>query len=643
MAGRLQLLVHLVLLLSIPLTVSQNINDTLGISSGYLTYQTNDFDVKLVKSAQVLASLVPRNAASFDFLPFAFIGERAADRKYHTGDLLFRYRRIGDNNSPWIEQDTSAARKPVIANNATNSTILAGSDLSPGLHNSLLHVERYWGVQAGGLTLSFAITNNQYLSIELGSLGFALESDSIFTDRTAVDINANCSLIDPNIGLNGGYLRFTRINGQGPAMVVTPLNDDTPLEGWGFLQENNTGDGYQTETFEGLYQWMSHTLAYKEKEWNSTDPWNVPTSRVIQAGETLNVGLRFSLVDQIEQIESAVRNIGLPVAKGLPGYIIPQDLESILYVDSPSNITSVSTDPLDAFRTSANSSSTISLSPNTSTFGRVRLTINYADGKNQTVHYHISKSAPEAVREIGDFLSNRHWWTNTSDPFGRAPSLMAVDNSDGVGSLILQEARVWLAGECHEAGASWLTMSIKQVAQPVAEEVAKLEDFVHGVLWKTIQRPNLTVPQSIFWYDPNRTDFVYDPSIDWQEDTPTHYGVSWSAARANVTTRAYGYIYPATTYWSLYRVGRAFPAFLAQKTWRWYLSQAYKTIQYCFQEVNGTHLQPLWYDGLMGETVIGELLKDLYREGWSTEASEIESLMRSRSDKWETTAIPFGS
>jgi hypothetical protein len=45
----------------------------------------------------------------------------------------------------------------------------------------------------------------------------------------------------------------------------------------------------------------------------------------------------------------------------------------------------------------------------------------------------------------------------------------------------------------------------------------------------------------------------------------------------------------------------------------------------------------------MGEWVLGELLKDLKREGMINEASALEASMRYRANLWETQAIPFGS
>ena len=47
--------------------------------------------------------------------------------------------------------------------------------------------------------------------------------------------------------------------------------------------------------------------------------------------------------------------------------------------------------------------------------------------------------------------------------------------------------------------------------------------------------------------------------------------------------------------------------------------------------------------GLMGETVVGNLLLDLQREGYSSEASSLEAQMKVRADIWNAAAVPFGS
>ena len=47
--------------------------------------------------------------------------------------------------------------------------------------------------------------------------------------------------------------------------------------------------------------------------------------------------------------------------------------------------------------------------------------------------------------------------------------------------------------------------------------------------------------------------------------------------------------------------------------------------------------------GLMGETVFGEVLFDLKREGNDTAADAVESAMKERAELWHSQEIPFGS
>lgn len=139
--------------------------------------------------------------------------------------------------------------------------------------------------------------------------------------------------MDPNIGLDGGYLRVTPLSGTGSALAVTPLGH-TPLGGWRFLTENtNTPLYYQSQTFEGSYCWETYTLAYTQNEWKGTNPWNPGTLVVLAAGQSTTKGLRSSAASSICNIETTVANAGTPVAIGIPGYIIPQVCNKISCFD----------------------------------------------------------------------------------------------------------------------------------------------------------------------------------------------------------------------------------------------------------------------------------------------------------------------
>lgn len=59
---------------------------------------------------------------------------------------------------------------------------------------------------------------------------------------------------------------MTPLLGTLPPLVVVPVGNSS-FEGWRFLPEDeDTSLGYQSQTFEGLYSFEFHTLAYAENE-----------------------------------------------------------------------------------------------------------------------------------------------------------------------------------------------------------------------------------------------------------------------------------------------------------------------------------------------------------------------------------------
>ncbi|KAH7416820.1 hypothetical protein BKA64DRAFT_730426 [Cadophora sp. MPI-SDFR-AT-0126] len=569
--------------------------DNLGLSSGYISFDSSDFHVKLVNSSQTLASISPKSKPAFDFSPFDVLSQRAANGNYHLGDIAIRYRAVGGQN--WNELNSATARKPVLPLQKQGS--VAASNLSPTLaKGSPLNISREWGTDGRDVTLSFTVQNSGKSAIEIGSFGFPVEFNSIFTSRTAEDTQANCSLTDPNIGLAGGYLRVTPLEGAGASLVVTPL-EGTVFEGWRFLPENTgTPLAYQSQVFEGFYSWEVHTLAYAEREWKSTIPWNPPTSKTLAAGESLTYGLRFSLASDVRSIEDTVKRTNTPLAIGL-------------HLFHNSTVSSISQGYL--------------LTPSPSVWGR-------------SVSYFITKSGPQQLTDLGNFLFTSQYFNDTSDPFHRAPSIITYDRS--VNDYVLQDPRVWIPGLSDEGGAgSWLAAAMKQAAQPNANEVSKLEDFIHQTVLGTLQPPNSSaVRKSVFFYQPDAISYDYSDNIDWSG------WASWNIAAAFATDRAYDYVHVSAAYWALYRVARFYPDIVKQASWDWYLSQSYNTVMYCM----GTNAQGqpnAGYSelGLMGETVWGYLLDDLKAENYTKQANILEARMKQRAVAWSTQTVPYGS
>ena len=614
--------------------------DTLGLKDGYFDFSTSNFNIKLVKDSQTLASLQPIGS-TFDFSPFDYLSQRANNGNYHVGDLTFRYRQNG--STAWTDANTASARAPVTALTNLPSGVLAASDLKPTVKQALpVNITRQWMNMNGDLALSFTLTNTLGQPLEIGSLGFPIEFNSIFTNRPATDIQTKCSLQDPYIGLGAGYVQVTP-QGTGSALVVTGLNSSN-FEAWRFLPEaTNTSLSYQSQVFEGFYEWQVHTKAWAENEWKNVVPWNSPTSRTLVPNQSMTVGLRFSLAkDGVRAIETTVKSMGVPYAVSVPGYIVSQDTSAKLFVSSNSSITNVTVDPPGAFTITTGASKSYTLQASPSMWGRARLTISYSDGRLQTLHYNIIKSAPTAVSNLGNFLTTKQWFKDTSDPFKRAPSVISYDRS--VNQPVLQDPRVWIAGLSDEAGAgSWLAACMKQSIQPNAAEIKLLESFIDTTLWGTLQVNNGSntygVRKSVFFYEPARVPgYKYNSSINWSS------WESWNYATAYSTSRAYDYVHVSAAYWAFYRVARAYPSLVSLHTYDWYLNQAFQTVM-ATTAVDGSGNYVVGYadDGLMEETVWGEILKDLYRENQTSNAQAFEARMKKRAQHWGSIAVPFGS
>ncbi len=630
---------HLLLLLMAGLCSSSVGPDDLGLANGYVRFSTKNFDIKIAHDAQVLASLRPAGS-SFDFLPFDYMSRRARNGQYHWGDITLRYRTLRNGTaSGWTDVDSALARKPV---SGLHGPALAAASLAPTLPARLpLNISREWIDVDGDLGLRFTVANTGSVALEMGSLGFPAEVNSIFTGRTAEQIQDKCSLADAYVGMSGGFIRVVPVRGNESALVITPLGD-TPLEASRNLDEASYADtAYGSQTFEGFYEWQVFTKAWADKEWASTQPWNPPSSRILQPGQSTTFGLRFSVAQRgVRDIDSTIGRTGTPVVMGVPGYILPRDLPAQLFVKLPGGLAVNSTrvDPPGALRVSQTASGSYQIVPSSQAWGRTRLSLAFSDGRVQTVHYYVTKPATQAVAELGRFLTTSQWFTNRSDPFNRAPSVMTYDYE--AGAIALQDSRVWIAGLSDEAGAgSFLAAAMKQSVQANEGEIRKLEEFVSEVLWGTIQTTDFAVRKSAFFYEPAAVPgYRYNQSLSWTG------WQSWNKTQAYGTDRAYDYVHVAATYWALYRAGRTHPDLLRTHLAEWYLDQSYRTIMRCMAvDSGGAPVVKYSHDGLMGETVLGELLSDLQREGKTAEASSLEASMRARAKLWNAEAVPFGS
>ena len=604
----------------------------------HLDLDTPDFALKIVKSSQTIAALRPKSSSNFDFTPGDRLDRRTANGYHHLGDLLLRLR-VGDSG-PWQQYDTAHARQAVHALTA-NAPALAVADLSPTLPSDIpVQITRSWLVENDRLILRFELRNKSTQMVQLGALGIPMIFNNMITGRNLKEAHERCSFSDPYIGLDAGYLQVTRLSGHGPALIVVP-DGKTPFEAYQPLTEPTR----PSQTFEGAFAWMVHTRAYADDEWRGVDPWNSPTLATLAPGETKTYGVRFLLADEIRRIESVLAANNRPVAIGIPGYILPIDIDGRLFVKHARRVARIDVHPeaaLELRRERSVNNSWQAYSVRGKKWGRARLSLTFDDGSTQSISYYVTKSSAQAVADLGNFLFTRQWFEDANDPFRRSPSVMSYDRETN--KIVTQDSRVWIAGLGDEGGSgSWLAAAMKQFGQPRLEEVRKFEQFIDRVLWGGLQYkdgPNkYGVRKSLFYYSPqDLPDYKYDSSLDWTTWT------SWKRSDAESIGRGYNYPHVVAAYWSMYRLARNHTGLVSNHTWDWYLDQAYETVRFMFgRNPNGRRRVGYVELGLMEGDIILAVLEDLKREGWNEKAGVVEALMKERAERWKQEAFPFGS
>lgn len=609
-----------------------------AVDGDYLEYRTPDFNLRLIKSSQTVAALEPNSTPGFDFAPSDRLSQRAANRYHNVGDLILSIRT--GTSGRWLKYDTADSRQPVTALPAVGPT-LAASDLSPTLPPDIpLQITRSWLVDNNRLTLRFEIKNKTAQPVQLGALGLPMVFNNMLTGRSLKEAHEKCSFSDPYIGQDGGYLQVTRLSGAGPSLVVVP-DGQTPFEGYQPLPEPTR----PSQTFEGAFAWMVHTQAYADDEWRGVVPWNPPTSTTLAPGATRVYGVKFLLAEEIRNIERTLAQNNRPVAVGIPGYILPMDIDGRLFIKHSRKVTNVAVEPAGALEVKevrATTSKWQAFKIRGKTWGRARLALTYDDGSTQAISYYVTKPSVQAVADLGNFLFTRQWFDDPNDPFHRSPSVMSYDRE--ANKIVTQDSRVWIAGLGDEGGSgSWLAAAMKEFGQPRKEEIAKYEQFIDRVLWGGLQYsdgPNrYGVRKSLFYYSPaDVPGFKYDPALNWTTWT------SWKKADAESIGRGYNYPHVIAAYWSMYRLARNHPGLVSNHPWEWYLDQAYETARFMFgRQANGRRRVGYVELGLMEGDIIVALLDDLKREAWQDKAQVIEDLMRERTDRWKQEPYPFGS
>lgn len=605
---------------------------TLHTEAGAHTFETSAFRVDILNSSQTISRLAPLSETSFDFTPSDRLELRDIDGCYQLGDINFRLRTQGE----WIAYSSAKKRNDVKPLSPSGDQ-LAVADLAPTLGDDLpLQVIRSWERKGGDLILKFELKNTSASLVEIGALGVPMVFNNILEGKSLEETHVENVFFDPYIGKDAGYLQVVRLHGKGPVLLVLP-EQSAGFEAYRPLNDDPTPRGI---VFEGFLEWMVHSKAYAETEWTGVDQWNTPTSKTLKPGETAVYAWRFVEVPSVKDIEPQLIEKQRPVAVGIPGYVIPTDVNGKLFLHYGKAVESITAEPAGVLQITPSASKTPgdwnTYEVKGLSYGRSLVTVTYADGAQQTINYKVIHDEATTIRNMGSFLLTDQWYEDAEDPFHRSPSPMNYDYDTK--KIVLQDSRAWIVGLGDEGGSGpYLASIMKQLLQPDQQEINKLIRFIDETLWGGIQYSDgdrkYGVRKSLFYYEPDKMPAgTYSDSINYKT------WAAWNQEHAESPERSYNYPHVTAAHWVMYRLARYHQDLVKNRSWQWYLENAYHTAKAMMEQA------PYYAQfGQMEGTVFVMLLKDLQKEGLTEMAADLETTMKSRADHWKSLPYPFGS
>lgn len=605
---------------------------TLGIAEVYQKFNTPDFQLKLVKASQTVAGLRPNKTLNFDFTPSDRLEIRDKDGLYHLGDINLR---IKEKNGAWKGYSTASKRATVTPLDVSGN-ILAASDLANTLPVDIpVSIKRYYEVIDQQLVMRFEITNKSNSTIEIGALGIPMIFNNILEGKSLVETHAQNVFFDPYIGMDAGYLEVKRLSGRGSSLLVLP-EKNMPFEAYRPLLDDPTP---RSIVCEGFHEWMIYSKAYADNEWQGVNQWNTPTSLFLKPKASKSFALKFVLSKGVKDIQNTLIKEAHPVATGIPGYVIPKNIHAQLFLNYKSDVKSIAVTPKNSLEIKANGQTPEGLKKYNitgKTWGRSLVTITYKDGITQTINYKVIKPESEVVKDFGHFLTTEQWFDDANDPFNRTHSVISYDYETK--KQVTQDRRVWISGLSDEGGAgSWLAAIMKQLIQPNKTEIDKLQQFIDHTLWGEIQYNEgphkYGVKKSVFYYEPDSL-----PKGTYSSEVNYKTWSAWDHKHANDPGRSYNYPHVAAAHWVMYRLARYYEGLVDNKTWDWYLKNAYHT------SIAMVEQAPYYAQfGQMEGSVFLLILNDLKLENYTDMANDLEARMKSRADHWKALDYPFGS
>jgi Family of unknown function (DUF5695) len=463
------------------------------------------------------------------------------------------------------------------------------------------------------LVWSIEIRNQTAGPIEIGDLGIALPFNTEYvSDKT--ETYTKRLIRHSFIGGDGSYIFWTRCNGIGPYLVMTP-EKGTHFEYFDEV-EGRHFTAYVLSSERG------QELAAKGAKWRLPN-----TSATLTPKGTANDVVRYSFKFRWAKDYEAVRDVlykeGGFDFNVVPGMTVPTDLPTRFSLRTRNTIQEITAEhPQDtAIKPMRSTQKDIHLySVKFSRLGENMLKVHYGNGQYFALDFFVTEPLETMIKKRGRFLMAHEQWNDPKRWYNglysqwdmKHQALRSPDDLDGLQSY---------AVACDDPALGKAPyLAAKNVFFPEQDEITSIENYIQHYVWGGLQQTDKELyPYGIYGI-PN-----------WKVNRESKFDDERGKKHL---WRIYDYPHVILLYYEMYLIAKDYPGMVHYLDASGYLDRAYGTAIAFFTVPREIVKWSAYETGTYNELVIPDLIQALENAGRKEQAEKLRA-------HWEAKAEFF--
>ena len=410
---------------------------------------------------------------------------------------------------------------------------------------------------------------------------------------------------------NNSFLFWQRPTGVGPYLVMVP-QQGTPLE---YFSTNST-----VPSERGTFNAFIHSDLTGNKETRGS--WRQPhTSATIAPNSNRTYGFKFRWANDYAGIRNIFVEEGLIDVQVMPGMTIPSDLEATIALRTKQTITALHAEYSAATvikYVGEKQKGTHIYKIKFTHLGENKITITYGNNYKTYLEFFVTEPLETLYKKRAAFIVNSQqhiepnkWYNGLFGVYDmKNAQLRGPDNAD-----FFDTSRLSYVLTCDDPGLCKAPfVAAKNVAYPNQKEIDAIEYYIKNFVWGGLQRTDQETPYAYGVYG--------TPNWKVNRDNATRQANSRDTNRNKMHVwRSYDYPHIMMMYYHMYQIAKMYPKMTHYLDKAGYLERAKQTAIAYF--TYPYEILP-WYEtykwGCYNELLILDLIKDLKKEGFNTEA-----------------------